>query len=309
MKEALDTLLPDFLSLLFPRVHAAIDWSHPPEFLDKELDQLSAGLGMAGLVVDKLVRVRRRAGGDLWLLVHVEVQSQRDASFAERMFAYYASLFVQHRLPTVSLAVLGDEQGGWRPERFDREELGCDNYFRFPVVKLLDYRERRAELEASENPFAVVVLAHLAAQDTRYDAAGRRTLKWALTRRLYEQGCTREEMLRLYRFIDWLLELPGDLATEFWRDMRTYEKERAVVFVTYAERVGREEGLAAGREAGREEGQRRAVLRVLAQRFGVVPPEVTAALATVTDPDQLDRLLDAALDATDMPAFTAEALS
>ena len=147
-KEALDTLLPDFLALLFPRVHTAIDWAYAPEFLDKELDQPAAQLGAAGMVVNKLVRVRLLGGGELRLLVHVEVQSQRDATFAERMFAYYAGLYLQHRLPTVSLAVLGDEQGGWRPERFDREQLGCDNHFRFPMVKLLDYRARRTELEA-----------------------------------------------------------------------------------------------------------------------------------------------------------------
>ena len=274
-------------------MYAAIDWSHPPEFLDKELDQLSAGLGMAGLVVDKLVRVRRRAGGDLWLLVHVEVQSQRDASFAERMFAYYASLFVQHRLPTVSLAVLGDEQGGWRPERFDREELGCDNYFRFPMVKLLDYRARRTELEASANPFALVVLAHLAAQDTRHDPEGRRGLKWALARRLYGRGYTREEMLRLYRFIDWLLELPGALAAEFWRDLRAYEREQTVTFVTYAERIGQGSGL------------RLAVLQALNVRFGTVPPEVAARSARMDGADRLTALLTAALTSADLPAFVA----
>ena len=32
-KEALDTLLPYALPLLFPRVHAAIDWPHPSAFL------------------------------------------------------------------------------------------------------------------------------------------------------------------------------------------------------------------------------------------------------------------------------------
>ncbi len=34
---------------------------------------------------------------------------------------------------------------------------------RYPVIKLLDWRARDAELAASMNPFAVVVRAHLAA--------------------------------------------------------------------------------------------------------------------------------------------------
>jgi hypothetical protein len=35
--------------------------------------------------------------------------------------------------------------------------------FQYPVAKLADWRDRRAELEASDDPFATVVLAHLAA--------------------------------------------------------------------------------------------------------------------------------------------------
>jgi len=37
----------------------------------------------------------------------------------------------------------------------------------YPVVKLLDWNARRAELETSQNAFAVVVLAHLMALETR----------------------------------------------------------------------------------------------------------------------------------------------
>jgi len=59
---------------------------------------------------------------------------------------------------------------------------------RFPTVKLLDYRARWAELEASQNPFATVVMAHLKAQETQADSEARKAAKWQLLRRLYEQG-------------------------------------------------------------------------------------------------------------------------
>lgn len=36
-KEALERDFPDFLALLFPPIHAAIDWSKGHAFLDKEL--------------------------------------------------------------------------------------------------------------------------------------------------------------------------------------------------------------------------------------------------------------------------------
>lgn len=42
-----------------------------------------------------------------------------------------------------------------------------------PSVKLLDYAGRQVELDADSNPFATVVLTHLAAKATRGAAEGR----------------------------------------------------------------------------------------------------------------------------------------
>ncbi len=58
----------------------------------------------------------------------------------------------------------------------------------FPVVKLLDYEARWAELEASDNPFAVVVMAHLKTQATRGDMAERYAAKLSLAKMLYRRG-------------------------------------------------------------------------------------------------------------------------
>ncbi|WP_242479471.1 hypothetical protein [Lamprobacter modestohalophilus] len=41
-KEAIERFFPEFLALLFPAIHAEIDWSLRPDFLDKELQQISA---------------------------------------------------------------------------------------------------------------------------------------------------------------------------------------------------------------------------------------------------------------------------
>ena len=39
-KQALQRLLPDFLALVHPNLHAALDWSQPATFLDKELQTI-----------------------------------------------------------------------------------------------------------------------------------------------------------------------------------------------------------------------------------------------------------------------------
>jgi hypothetical protein len=60
-----------------------------------------------------------------------------------------------------------------------------------------------------------------------------------------------------------------------------------------------EQGLARGRvEAGRAY-----ILRVLAQRFGVVPADLEQRLGVVTDPARMDALFDAALSVASIEAF------
>jgi hypothetical protein len=93
------------------------------------------------------------------------------------MFVYHYRVFDRYRRQPVSLAVLADEQEQWRPDHFSYELWDCAVDFRFPVAKLATYAHRRDELEASANPFATVVLTHLAARETRGDALSRAQLK------------------------------------------------------------------------------------------------------------------------------------
>jgi len=244
-------------------------------------------------VADKLVRVWRRDGGEAWVLVHAEVQNQEEADFARRMFIYNYRLYDRHERQVVSLAVLGDERAGWRPAEYATALWGCGTRFTYPVVKLADYRARRDELEASDNPFATVVLAHLAAQDTRGNAARRQQVKLALTRRLYERGYRRERVLSLFRFIDWLLELPGEEETAFWREIQAYEEERHMPYVTSVERMGVARGRQEGRQEGRDEGIREALRRVVRARFQTVPEALEQRIAEA-DRAALDRMLDRA---------------
>src|SRR5712692_6243974 len=118
-KEALETFLPDCLALFFPGAYAAIDWTKPHTFLDQELRQIQRDAERGRQVVDKLVQVARLDGTDAWVLVHIEVQSQAEADFAQRMFTYYYRLLDRFDRPVVNLAILGDERPAWRPERYE----------------------------------------------------------------------------------------------------------------------------------------------------------------------------------------------
>jgi len=247
------------------------------------LQQVTRDAKLRRRLVDKLVQVWRRDGVDIWVLAHIEVQNQEDAKFARRMFVYYYRLFDRYARQVASLAVLGDERATWRPTEYATMLWGCALRFSYPVVKLADYRARRDELEASDNPFATVVLAHLAAQDTRRSASRRRQVKLALTRRLYERGYSRERVLSLFRFIDWLLALPEKQESAFWREIQVYEEERAMPYITSVERRGM--------ERGEENGKREAVRSIVRARFQTVPEALEQRIAEA-DQERLDQMLD-----------------
>lgn len=137
-KEALARYLPDALDLFFPEVYAAIDWSRGYDLLDKELQQVTRDADLGRRLADTLVRVWRRDGTDVWVLIHIEVQSEPEQDFARRMLIYHYRIFDRYDQPIMSVAVLADDQAGWRPDRFTQELWGCTLELRYPIVKLLD---------------------------------------------------------------------------------------------------------------------------------------------------------------------------
>jgi hypothetical protein len=264
-----------------------IDWSKPHEFLDKEFQQVSQDAEVGRRYADQLVKVWLKGGQQIWLLLHLEVQSQSETGFEERMFTYSIRIFDQFRQVPISLAILCDESLPWRPSRYEVDYPDTSLNFRFGTVKLLDWRDRMDELESSNNPFATVVMAHLKVIETKNNVDQRKAWKFRLTRGLYEKGYDRQEILDLYRFIDWILALPESVEREFWQELQVFEEERKVTYVTNAERFGIEKG--AVQEA------RSLVLRLLSRRVGVLSSEVRSQVESLPL-EQLESLGEALLD-------------
>jgi len=91
----------------------------------------------AGGVTDKLVKVWRTGGEEVFNPIHVEVQSFEETNFAERMFVYHYRIYDRYKRRVASIAILGDERSSFRPNQFGMKS-GEVRLFRFPVVKLLD---------------------------------------------------------------------------------------------------------------------------------------------------------------------------
>jgi hypothetical protein len=138
-KEALELYFESFMEFFFPHAYRDIDWARGYEFLDKELQQIMPDGEIGKRYVDKLVKLWRIGGEEAWVLVHIEVQSQVETVFPQRMYEYNYRLFDRYNRPVASLAVLGDERTDWRPDRYEYTLFGCVVSLQFPTVKLLDY--------------------------------------------------------------------------------------------------------------------------------------------------------------------------
>jgi hypothetical protein len=284
-KQILQLYFPDFMLFFFPQAHGEIDWSRGFEFLDKELSQVVRDAELGRRLADKLVKVYRSGGEESWILAHIEVQSQEESDFPRRMFVYNYRIFDRYNRSVASLAVLGDENTNWRPSQFGYELFGCKVDFQFPVIKLLDYQQKLSELEASRNPFATVVMAHLAAVQTRSDRLQRKQQKLSLVRRLYEQGLDREAVLNLLAFIDWMLTLPLDLEQEFQRELEQLEEEQRMQYVTSFER--------SGIQKGKQEGLLKGISLGLKLKFGSQGQNLLPEIEQIEDVSLLESILEA----------------
>ena len=275
-------------------------WDRGYTFLDKELQQVVRDAELGRRFADKLVQVWRRDGDEAWVLVHIEVQGQEEAAFAKRMYVYNYRIFDRYNRPVTSLAVLADQKPGWKPQSFGYELWGCEVGIKFPVVKLLDYSERWKELEESHNPFAIAVMAHLKTGGTRSDELERKRWKIYLIKHLYKCGYRKKDVINLFKFIDWIMSLPEDMDDLFWQEVRQYEKEKNMPYVTSVERIGIKKGIQQGIQQGRRDGLIEAIEMGLSIKFGAIGLKLLPEIRAMADLNRLEMIKEAIKAAHDV---------
>jgi Domain of unknown function (DUF4351) len=284
------------IEFFFPKIAQIIDWTQPIEFLDKEFQRITPDAALGKRYVDQLVKVQPKRGQALILLIHLEIQAAPEQGFSERMFIYAVRIFEYFHQPPISLAILGDARPDWRPQSYRFTTAGSSLEFNFTAVKLLDYQTQWAQLAQSRNPFAHVVMAHLKTQETKKDATDRKTWKFTLVKRLYELGYSRADVLNLFKFTDWIMILPEGLKRAFWEELRVYEEERKMPYITSVEQIGYERGVK--EEAQRSvEREKALILRQLTRRVGELPKRSLTQINALSI-EQLEALGEALLDFT-----------
>jgi len=155
----LEEIFDDLLRFIFPEADHVFDLQKGFEFLDKELSEMypEPDKNPDTRFVDKLVKVFQPDGSEEWLLVHVEVQGQMDRLFAERMFRYYYRIFDRYQRPVTAIAIFTGADGKSIPDRYSHSFLGTHLEYRYNTMRVTEYQDE--VLSASDNPFALVILA------------------------------------------------------------------------------------------------------------------------------------------------------
>jgi len=261
-KNILGEYFRPFMELCLSPLSQQIDWERGYESLDKELNKAVRYSKTGNRRADKLIKVWLKDNQEIWILFHVEVQGYYELEFPERMYIYNYRLRDFYRRPIVSVAILIDSDDRWRPSQYNEGYWGCSTEFRFIVIKIWDFRSKKEELEAMDNPFALVILSQLALLETRKDPYSLFQLKINLTRRLYRRGWPKKQILDFYFFIDGLIVLPEELMIKYDEMTHQIEEENKVAYISTAELCGHRRGFQSGEAA--------LLTRLLTVRFGTL---------------------------------------
>ncbi|WP_287314632.1 hypothetical protein [Moorena sp. SIO1G6] len=197
---------------------------------------------------------------------------------------------------------MGDENASWSPSSYEYGLGGCRLSLEFPIIKLLKYESMWQVFESSTNPFAVVVMAHLKTKATHKQPMERKGWKWYLVRRLFEQGYSKNDIVKLFQCIDQMMALPEQLEQELNQELERYQEERQMPLISRGSERAMKRGLEQGLQQSRKSFQG-TVVKILQKRFESVSPELVAAINGIDDISGLEQLIDHSLESNSLEEF------
>lgn len=288
-KEALRRHFRELVEKYFPAVAAEVDWNVLPVWSDKELSQVLGESGRRNRTVDVLVKLQLRSGTEQLILLHLEIQTSHEKDFERRIALYNSGLFWVFKQRVVTLVILADLREDWVPT----EDTFCladfESRLRFPACKLI--HRLRSDWQDDHSLPVQVARAQIEALRTASDPEGRYRAKWQLVRKLYDLGYNVEEVREIFRLIDWMMHLRGDLDEQFEEQLMTFEESLEMPYVTSVERIWQ----ARGEARGEARGIARGLLKPLAKICGPLSEEIDQRIHNLSI-EKLDALAEAFLD-------------
>ena len=264
-KDIIEEHFEPFLEFFFPHIHKDIDFSKSPEILSNELRRIVPSGKVGKRRADVLVKVFLKDGTQqcICVFIHVEIQGTRKPGFMERIFVYYYRIFEKYReqgAEIISLAILTDEDENYRPNEYYFQRWGFEHRMKVPLVKIIDYKnkkELREKLETSVNPMSLAVRAQLKSFEAKKgDNKKKYDIKRELIRLYYSHGYDARYIRSLFHFIDLVFRLPESFDKKLGDEIIQLEEEYKMPYVTSWERIAKKEGKKEGKREGKREGKK-----------------------------------------------------
>jgi hypothetical protein len=205
----------DFMAFFLPDIHRQIDYAASFEFLEQELYHIMETFGYTKRITDKLVKVHLKTGELSWILLHLEVQSYFETDFNKRMFLLYSWIYGKFDQKIAALAIYTGSPVPVQFHYFEQELFGTKLRYDFNTYRVMQQDE--AALKASDNIFALFVLANKYVNQTRDEAKYPERLR--LKEQIFELALAKkidlEKTWRFLIFVQKIMLLPNDLTDLF----------------------------------------------------------------------------------------------
>ena len=205
---------PEFIQFFISQaLHDAIDWTHPPEYLEQELTAAFTDAAANKKITDKLIRLKMKDGKVKFIFVHIEFQGKAGKAFLRRMFWYFIYIMAKYKTTDITAVIIytGDDITKVY-DRFEVSQHGTTMSYIFNAYVVS--KQNEAELLASPNPMAIAVLANIYVNKTRNDLEKRAEYKKKLFELAKLKGLSAAKAQRLLTFVLHLMQLPKELEAE-----------------------------------------------------------------------------------------------
>ncbi|GGB23049.1 hypothetical protein [Puia dinghuensis] len=271
-KGILEVVIKDLLLFVEPDIEKYLDLQRGFEFLDKELVEMDPQPDKPSntRVVDKLVKAYLRDGAESWMLLHVEVQGNKDGDFARRMFEYFIRLLSKYEQPVAAIAVFSGRDGKKMPAAYEDRCLWMRARYEYKTLCITDYPDE--VLQTSLNPFATVLMVAkevlLRVKDTKVEWENALYEHKVLVARLikermavYGRRKTRAMMIFLHNYV--VFESPEMNHKFIQQTDEIFKKKNTMGYFECWGEIRHEEGVEEGHEKGLKEGFEKAVRSLL----------------------------------------------
>lgn len=290
-KDVIEEFFEEFVLFFAPNLYEEIDFTKGYDFLEQELSQLYHDADTEKKYMDKLAKVYLKNGKDKWILVHIEVQGNKKQNFTKRMFQYFYRASDKYNKQIFAIAIFTDHNKNYKPNKFEYKFHQTKLTYEYLTYKILEQDEK--ELAKSNNPFSMAILAGLYVIQSKQNVDKKFSFKVHLARQLFSKQWNKEQIEKLFRFIDGVLWLEDEKTLEFKEEV-----DKIILESEGDEKMGLtwdKTNLAhtyknLGRKEGKLEGQKNFLSKYLKAQFGDNSKKLEEKIMDISDIEALESL-------------------